>query len=90
MLEKPRPQASAITQIAAPPKLRDRARAKVTAINTVLKKVSNRDVEKNLEAESTEATQDVVVDQPLDLNHYRLVNEVWHYSSVDPGKRCKC
>ena len=90
MLENPRPQAAAIAQIPALPKLRYRAQARFTALNTILKKVSNCDVEKNLEADSTEATQDVVVDQPLDLNHYRLVNEVWHYSSVDPGKRCKC
>lgn len=25
---------------------------------------------------------------PLDLNHYRIVNEVWHYSSVDWGHKC--
>lgn len=25
---------------------------------------------------------------PLDLNHYRMVNEVWHYSSVDWGHKC--
>ena len=25
----------------------------------------------------------------LDLNHYRVVNEVWHYCSVDWGSRCK-
>ncbi|KAI9843348.1 MAG: hypothetical protein M1837_006474 [Sclerophora amabilis] len=24
----------------------------------------------------------------LDVNHYRLVDEVWHYSSVDWGERC--
>jgi len=26
---------------------------------------------------------------PLDLNHYRIVNEVWYYSSVDWGHKCK-
>ena len=25
----------------------------------------------------------------LDLNHYRIVNEVWHFMSVDWGYRCK-
>jgi hypothetical protein len=25
----------------------------------------------------------------LDLSHYKLVNEVWHYCSVDWGSRCK-
>lgn len=25
----------------------------------------------------------------LDLNYYRLVNEVWHFCSVDWGSRCK-
>lgn len=25
----------------------------------------------------------------LDLNHYNIVNEVWHYCSVDWGSRCK-
>ena len=25
----------------------------------------------------------------LDMNHYRMVNEVWYYCSVDWGNRCK-
>jgi hypothetical protein len=25
----------------------------------------------------------------LDLNHYLIIDEVWHYSSVDMGKKCK-
>ena len=25
---------------------------------------------------------------PLDLNHYRIVNEVWHFASVDWGHKC--
>lgn len=25
----------------------------------------------------------------LDLNHYRIADEVWHFSSVDLGPRCK-
>ena len=25
----------------------------------------------------------------LDLNHYRIVDDVWHYSSVDWGRNCK-
>ena len=25
---------------------------------------------------------------PLDLNHYSLVDQVWHYSSVDWGHKC--
>lgn len=25
----------------------------------------------------------------LDLNYYRLVDEVWHFCSVDWGSRCK-
>ena len=28
-------------------------------------------------------------DAGLDLNHYRLVNEVWYYCSVDWGSKCK-
>ena len=24
----------------------------------------------------------------LDLNHYRIVNEIWHFISVDWGHRC--
>lgn len=26
--------------------------------------------------------------QAIDLNHYTIVNEVWHYASVDWGHRC--
>ncbi|KAI9839844.1 MAG: hypothetical protein M1819_000034 [Sarea resinae] len=29
-------------------------------------------------------------DEPFDLNHYHLVDEVWHYSSVDWGKKYLC
>ena len=25
----------------------------------------------------------------LDLNHYRIIDEVWHFCSVDWGHRCK-
>ena len=25
----------------------------------------------------------------IDLNHYRLINKVWHFFSVDPGPKCK-
>lgn len=25
----------------------------------------------------------------MDLNHYRFVNQVWHYNSVDSGTKCK-
>lgn len=25
----------------------------------------------------------------LDLNHYRVVNQFWHYCSVDPGPKCR-
>jgi hypothetical protein len=25
----------------------------------------------------------------LDLNHYRWINQVWHYNSVDFGSSCK-
>ena len=28
--------------------------------------------------------------EALDLNHYRVVSEVWHYSSMDWGSKCKC
>ncbi|KAI9808671.1 MAG: hypothetical protein M1825_003823 [Sarcosagium campestre] len=28
-------------------------------------------------------------DQTLDLNHYRLVDDVWHYCSVDWGDKCE-
>ena len=27
--------------------------------------------------------------KPLDINHYRIVNEVWHFCSVDWGSKCK-
>jgi len=26
---------------------------------------------------------------PLDLNHYRIVDEVWHFCSVDWGSKCE-
>ena len=26
----------------------------------------------------------------LDLNHYRIVNEIWHFTSMDRGYKCKC
>lgn len=25
----------------------------------------------------------------LDINHYRVVNQFWHYCSVDPGSKCR-
>ena len=25
----------------------------------------------------------------LDLNQYTIIDEVWHYSSLDVGKKCK-
>lgn len=28
-------------------------------------------------------------DRPLDLNHYRIVDEVWHFCSVDWGSKCE-
>ena len=28
-------------------------------------------------------------DKPLDINHYHIVDEVWHYCSVDWGSKCK-
>lgn len=28
-------------------------------------------------------------DKPLNLNHYRIVDEVWHFCSVDWGFKCK-
>ena len=30
-----------------------------------------------------------VRDGGLDLSHYKIINEVWHYSSVDWGHRCR-
>lgn len=31
------------------------------------------------------------VERPaLDLSHYNIINEVWHYSSVDWGHKCEC
>ena len=28
-------------------------------------------------------------DGDLDLNHYRIIDEVWHFCSVDWGSKCK-
>lgn len=40
--------------------------------------------------ESHEMSDDVEHSrQKLDLNHYRIVNEIWHFISVDWGHRCK-
>jgi len=38
---------------------------------------------------STEQPLTRHTDRLLDLNHYRLVDEVWHFSSVDWGPNCK-
>lgn len=42
------------------------------------------DPEKNVGMTLASADEDM-----LDLSHYRMVNEVWHYCSVDWGARCK-
>ena len=40
--------------------------------------------------EKQDQTEDAAVKSgTLDLNHYRIVNEVWHFMSVDWGYRCK-
>lgn len=28
------------------------------------------------------------LDDSLDLNYYQMVDEVWHFASMDRGKRC--
>lgn len=45
----------------------------------------------DLEGRMSSAEQPIVrhVDRTLDLNHYRIVDEVWHFSSVDWGSNCK-
>lgn len=37
----------------------------------------------------TEMMQSTQMDLVRDLSHYRIVNEVWHWSSVDWGRRCR-
>ncbi|KAL6718069.1 hypothetical protein ACLMJK_004154 [Lecanora helva] len=42
------------------------------------------DPEKNIKSIDAATNQDT-----LDVSHYKVVNEVWHYCSVDWGERCK-
>ena len=42
----------------------------------------------DLEGRSTSLERRSHLMDPLDLNHYNLVNQVWHYSSVDWGHKC--
>ncbi len=39
--------------------------------------------------EAHEMEESHKTDEPLDLNHYRIVDEVWHYCSVDWGSKCE-
>ena len=39
--------------------------------------------------ESIEMEKSSDLIKPLDLNHYRIVNEIWHFCSVDWGSKCK-
>ena len=43
----------------------------------------------SLDPEALEMEETRDHDEPLDLNHYRIVDEVWHFCSVDWGSRCK-
>ena len=43
------------------------------------------DIERDQGKIDTPPTQN----EAIDLNHYTIVNEVWHYASVDWGDRCE-
>ena len=43
------------------------------------------DIERDHERIENPSTQS----EAIDLNHYTIVNEVWHYASVDWGSKCK-
>jgi hypothetical protein len=38
----------------------------------------------------TELMHSTQLEMVQDLSHYQLVNDVWHWSTVDWGRRCKC
>lgn len=37
----------------------------------------------------TELMHSAQLEMVQDLSHYQLVNDVWHWSTVDWGRRCK-
>ncbi len=41
------------------------------------------------QVEMQEVQSSTAANSGLDLNHYHIVDEVWHYNSVDWGDKCK-
>jgi hypothetical protein len=87
MLEDPLVRAEVKVDEPSSPRRRDRAKARWSAAGANLREHIAHDEEKRIE--SNETLLEVPANQLLDLNHYRLVSEVWHYCSVDPGSKCR-
>ena len=50
--------------------------------------LDNQAMDEEKGAERSGSSDSEYFDPVSDLNHYRLVNEVWHFSSVDWGEKC--
>lgn len=48
------------------------------------------DVESGESIAMTELMHSAQLEIVQDLSHYQLVNDVWHWSTVDWGRRCEC
>ena len=43
----------------------------------------------DMEKAAKDSSSSAHVAKGLDLNHYKVINEVWYYCSVDWGSKCK-
>ena len=46
-------------------------------------------VEIDMEKATKDSSSSPHAAKGLDLNHYKVINEVWYYCSVDWGRKCK-
>ena len=49
---------------------------------------SSKRISADVESHTEMAKQSGNVAEVLELNHYRIVSEIWHFFSVDLGQRC--
>jgi hypothetical protein len=65
------------------------ASSKSSSIKQKAKQANEEVMDSESSIGMTEMMQSTQLELTRDLSHYQLVDDVWHWSTVDQGRRCK-
>ena len=69
---------------------KSRTSGKANAIKEKVKEANEAEHDSESSIGMTELMESTQLEMLRDMGHYQLVDDVWHWSTVDQGRRCEC